>query len=290
MNAIAPVAMGFGEMERLAVSIAKSNMFGMKTPEQALVLMAISQAEGRHPALAARDYDIIQNRPAKKAEAMHRDFLAGGGKVEWHTLSDTVADATFSHPSGGTVRISWDMNRAAQAGLAKKENYRLYPRQMLRNRLISEGVRTVWPTATSGLHVPEEVRDFAGTTLDHEPTVETKVEEPPAPTERDRINAATPMNGTPKRERSPDDLLTGLELAMRDCPDLDAVNKLIANRHVQDMLRDYKGVHRARLDGIIAHGIGAHGPAVSEEQQAARDQQADAAWPGLAPEMETAEP
>jgi hypothetical protein len=104
-----------------------------------------------------------------------------------------------------------------------------------------------------------------------------------APTERDRINAETPMNGTPKRERSPDELLTGLELAMRDCPDLDAVNKLIANRHVQDMLRDYKGVHRARLDGIIAHGIGAHGPAVSEEQQAARDQQADAAWPGEEP-------
>ena len=43
--------------------------------DEALALMLVSYAEGRHPALAARDYDIIQGRPAKKSEAMLRDFL-----------------------------------------------------------------------------------------------------------------------------------------------------------------------------------------------------------------------
>src|SRR5580765_9092326 len=91
----ADLALGgtFADMERLAAAIAKSGLFGMKTPEQALVLMAIAQAEGRHPALAARDYDIVSNRPAKKAEAMMRDFLAAGGRVEWHVLTDELADA-----------------------------------------------------------------------------------------------------------------------------------------------------------------------------------------------------
>jgi hypothetical protein len=165
----APVVMGFGDMERLAVSIAKSGLFGMKTPEQALVLMAISQAEGRHPALAARDYDVISGRPAKKAEAMLRDFLEAGGKTQWHALSDEIADATFSHPSGGSVRIMWNMERAAKAGLGGKDNWKKFPRQMLRSRTVSEGVRTVWPMATSGMHVPEETVDFTGTTLDAEP-------------------------------------------------------------------------------------------------------------------------
>jgi hypothetical protein len=164
--------MAVGEMWQLAQAIAKSNLFGMKTPEQALALMSIAQAEGRHPALAARDYDIIQGRPSKKAEAMLRDFLEAGGKVEWHTLSDAVADATFTHPQTGSVRIDWDMARAVQGGMGVKDNWKKFPRQMLRSRVVSEGVRTLWPLATSGMYVPEEVADMAaphnGPTIDHE--------------------------------------------------------------------------------------------------------------------------
>lgn len=156
MSNIVPI----GELEKMAAAIAKSNLFGAKTPEQALTLMLVSQAEGRHPALAARDYDIIQGRPAKKAEAMLRDFLEGGGKVEWHMLSDTVADATFSHPSGGSVRIDWTLNRAIAAGLGGRDMWKKYPRQMLRSRTVSEGIRTVCPMATSGMYVPEEVHDI----------------------------------------------------------------------------------------------------------------------------------
>lgn len=155
-----PTQVSFGEMERLADSVARCGLFGIKTKEQALVLMAISQAEGRHPALAARDYDIIQNRPAKKAEAMLRDFITAGGKVEWHALTDSLADATFSHPQGGSARITWDVERAKVAGLLGKDMYKKFPRQMLRSRAVSEGVRTVCPAATSGLYVPEEVADF----------------------------------------------------------------------------------------------------------------------------------
>lgn len=167
MNAVVPLrqqpavpSVSFGDMQRLAESIAKSGLFGMKTQDQALALMAIAQAEGRHPALAARDYSIIQGRPAKNSEAMLRDFLESGGRVEWHALSDTEADATFSHPAGGSARIQWDMDRARNAGLGGKDNWKKYPRQMLRSRVVSEGVRTVCPMATSGMYVPEEVADF----------------------------------------------------------------------------------------------------------------------------------
>ncbi len=148
------------DLERMAQAMAGSGLFGVKTPQQALALMLISHAEGRHPALAAKDYDIIQGKPAKKADAMLRDFLSAGGKVEWHTLNDTLADATFSHPQGGTFRCDWDMKRAATAGFAGKDNWKKFPRAMLRSRVVSEGVRTVFPMATSGMYVPEEVADF----------------------------------------------------------------------------------------------------------------------------------
>jgi hypothetical protein len=271
MNAIAPIHMPFDEMKQLATYIAKSNLFGMKTPEQALVLMSIAQAEGRHPALAARDFDIIQNRPAKKAEAMLRDFIEYGGAVEWHALTDAIADATFTHPQGGSVRISWDMARAEQAGLGGKDNWKKFPRQMLRSRTVSEGVRTVCPGATSGMHVPEEASDMParepphnGPTLEHE--AEPPKSEPKPETRREAINRETPLNPTPpptgdatppKPANMPGfrDFLKSLETAMRDCTDIHQVNRIIARPDTQFALATYKDIGERELKAIIAEGV-----------------------------------
>lgn len=147
----------FADLDNMAAAMAASKLFGAKTKDEALSLMLIAQAEGMHPAAAARDYHIIQGKASKKAEAMLRDFLNAGGKVEWHKLDDTGADATFSHPQGGTVRIVWDMARVEKAKISNKDMYDKYRRQMLRSRCVSEGVRTVCPLATGGMLAPEEV-------------------------------------------------------------------------------------------------------------------------------------
>jgi len=158
------------DLERMARAFSASKLFGVKTPEEALALCLIAQSEGRHPASAAQDYHIINGRPAKKAESMLRDFIASGGSVEWHGLDDTKADATFSHPSGGTVRISWDMARASKAGI-NNPMWKKYPRQMLRSRVVSEGVRTVCPGATSGMLVIEEAQDLQPRDVTPRPSV-----------------------------------------------------------------------------------------------------------------------
>lgn len=158
-----PQQASFEEVWRMANAVAKSGLFGMKAPEQAFALMMLAQAEGMHPMIAARDYDIIQGRPSKKAEAMLRDFQRSGGKVEWHELTDKKADATFSHPQGGAFRCDWDLERAKKAGLGGKDMWAKYPRQMLRARCVSEGCKTVFPSSTSGMYTPEEVQDFEPT-------------------------------------------------------------------------------------------------------------------------------
>jgi len=158
------------DLERMARAFSASKLFGVKTPEEALALCLIAQSENRHPASAAQDYHIINGRPAKKAESMLRDFIASGGAVEWHGLDDTKADATFSHPSGGTVRITWDMARASKAGI-NNPMWKKYPRQMLRSRVVSEGVRTVCPGATSGMLVIEEAQDLQPRDVTPRPSV-----------------------------------------------------------------------------------------------------------------------
>lgn len=157
---IHPPLIPYADMERMATVIAQSGLFGVKHPVQALALMLIAQAEGLHPATAARDYHVIQGRPALKTDAMLARFQTAGGRVTWHDYSDAVVSATFQHPSGGAVKIEWTIDRAKQAGLTGKDVWKQYPRAMLRARVISEGIRTVYPGVLSGMYAPEEIRDM----------------------------------------------------------------------------------------------------------------------------------
>ena len=150
------------DIQTMAVAVVKSQLFGMKTVEQATALMLIAQAEGYHPALAARDYHIIQGRPTLKAETMMARFQQQGGKVEWKTLTDEEVTAVFSHPSGGSATITWTLEQAKKANLTNKDNWKNYPRAMLRSRVVSEGIRTVFPGVVLGVYTPEEVQDIPG--------------------------------------------------------------------------------------------------------------------------------
>ena len=149
------------DIERMAMAVAKSQLFGIKSNDQALALMLIAQAEGRHPAIAARDYHIVQGRPTLKADAMLARFQEAGGRVEWHVYTNERCEATFSHPAGGSLRMGWTLADAKQAGLTGKPGpWQQFPRAMLRARLISEGIRTVYPGVVCGTYTPEEVADF----------------------------------------------------------------------------------------------------------------------------------
>lgn len=151
-----------GEMDRMADAIAKSGLFGMKTKDQALALMIVAQSENRHPGSVAAEYHIIQGRPALKADAMLARFQLAGGLVEWIDYTDKKVSAKFSHSvnSPTPVLIEWTMEMATKAGLTGKDNWKNYPRQMLRARVVSEGVRTVYPAVCVGVYTPEEVQDF----------------------------------------------------------------------------------------------------------------------------------
>lgn len=150
----------FQELQGMASAIARSGLFGMKSPEQALALMLVAQAEGQHPATVTQDYDIIQGRAARKTHSVLARFQQMGGSVEWHELSDKIADATFAHKSGGKLRMTWTIEQAQKAKLTGKDNWTNYPRAMLRARCIAEGIRAVYPAALGGMMVSEEAQDM----------------------------------------------------------------------------------------------------------------------------------
>lgn len=174
MNNLIPVS----DVQTMAIAVAKSGLFGMKTPEQALALMLVAQSEGLHPARAALEYHIIQGRPSLKADAMLSRFQNAGGKVAWLSYTDTDVTGEFSHPSGGSIKIQWTMEMANKAGLTKNPTWKQYPRAMLRARCISEGIRTVYPGVSVGIYTPEEVQDFAPVEKDVTPLSQAPKPEP----------------------------------------------------------------------------------------------------------------
>jgi len=148
------------QISLMAKAIAESKLFGIQTPAQALALGLLCQAEGRHPAEAARDYHIISGKPSLKSEAMLARFQQAGGKVEWHEYTHEAVSGTFTHPQGGSLKVSWTMQDATRAGLTGNPTWKKFPRQMLKARCISEAVRGIFPGVLSGLYAPEEVSDM----------------------------------------------------------------------------------------------------------------------------------
>jgi hypothetical protein len=148
------------DIQKMAKVAAESKMFGFKSEAEAMAIMLLCQAEDMHPAIAMRDFHVIQGRPALKSDAMLARFQTSGGKVNWTSYTDEVVTGVFSHPQGGDVSISWTMEMAHRLGFTKKENWRNYPRAMMRARCISEGIRTVFPACVAGVYTPEEVQDF----------------------------------------------------------------------------------------------------------------------------------
>jgi hypothetical protein len=150
----------YNDMQQMAEVAANSKMFGFKNPQEALAIMLLCQAENMHPAVAMRDYHVIQGRPALKADAMLARFQAAGGSVTWNEYTDEQVTGVFMHPQGGTLELGWSLAQAKRIGIANKDNWSKYPRAMLRARTISEGIRAVFPGCVVGVYTPEEVQDF----------------------------------------------------------------------------------------------------------------------------------
>lgn len=158
-NELIPVS----EIQAMASAVAKSGYFpAFGTVDKAFTLMMVAQAEGCHPMQAVQRYDVIQGKPAKKTDAMLADYQRLGGKVTWDVLTDQECRATFEAPGlGKPVTLSWTIAMATAAKLSNKDNWKNYPRAMLRARVVSEGIRTAMPGVVAGLYSPEEVQDFS---------------------------------------------------------------------------------------------------------------------------------
>jgi hypothetical protein len=135
------------------------------TPEQATAAVTaciLFGAEiGIGPMQSLSKIHIVEGRPAPSAE-LARSLLLSAGHDMWVEEATTtrVTVAGKRANSDHVQKVTWTMDDAKKAGLAGKQNWAKYPRQMLAARATAELARLVAPDALGGISVfAEEIGD-----------------------------------------------------------------------------------------------------------------------------------
>ena len=189
----------------MAEVIAESKLFGIQNAKQALALGLLCQAEGRHIGEAGRDYHIINGKPVLKSEIMLARFQAAGGKVEYHEYTTESVSVTFTHPQGGSLKVTWNIQDAKRAGLLGNPTWQKYPKQMLSNRVISEGIRRTYPGVLSGCYTPEEISDISVQVIAETASEPIQV---PIQIEAPKETASAPIESAKEPEPLPEQIST----------------------------------------------------------------------------------
>lgn len=151
---------------------AKSGMFpDVKTQAQAVVKILAGKEMGLTPFESMNSIYIVNNKLAVMSNAM-ASIVKKGGKYDYKVmkLDDQECSLSFFRLNGEVKELgvsTFTFKDAARAGLANKDVWKNYPRNMLFSRALANGVRWFCPDAACG-NVVEELTDI-------EPVHTTKV-------------------------------------------------------------------------------------------------------------------
>ena len=154
-----------GTLNELSKLFVQSQIMGVKTPGDGLVLAMTCMAERITPLEFVQTYHIIQGRPSMRADAMLAKFRAAGGKIRWLNVGDDGKEARAIFIYGGDeMELAFTVGEAEKL-LGKKRlddpdgNWFKSRGPMLRARLASKALRIISPELVCGTYLPEEIEE-----------------------------------------------------------------------------------------------------------------------------------
>lgn len=153
------------------------------------------------PMHALSNIHMVEGKPTLAAETMRAMVLAAGHEIGYGEVSGSICEVK-GRRSGATewTIVRWSIADAQRAGVAKKDVWVKYPRQMLTARATAELCRMIFPDVTHNIRATEELEDGGEELLGGGGSVA-----PPAETTRvSRAKAAT----TKTRQTSPPPAVT----------------------------------------------------------------------------------
>jgi len=148
-------------MRQQAKALVQSGFLpkAINTPEKAIAVMQTGKELGIGPMQALRTVHIIDGKPSMAAELIAGLVLSRikGAVLEPSKSTDTECIVVAGRPTGKLREFKFTMEDAKRAGLTGKQNWKNYPRAMLRSRAITEAARAMFPDATMGMYDPDEL-------------------------------------------------------------------------------------------------------------------------------------
>ena len=145
----------------LGETLAKSGYFSdAKGAAQAVVKVLAGRELGFGPIASMTGVHIVQGKPTLGANLMGA-AIKRTGKYNYRivTLNEQQCEIAFYEDGEEVGRSTFSMADAQRAGLANKDNWKKYPRNMLFSRCLSNGARWYCPDVFSGVtpYTPEEL-------------------------------------------------------------------------------------------------------------------------------------
>lgn len=151
------------EVSSLADVLAKSTLLPDairgKAPDIVVQILA-GQELGLSPMASIRGVHVIQGKPVVAADTMVALVLGSGLCDYFSCVEDTDTRVTYETKRKGAPqpqRASWSVEDTKRAGLQAKDNWRLYPRAMMKARAKAILARDVYPDVLAGCYDPDEL-------------------------------------------------------------------------------------------------------------------------------------
>lgn len=148
---------GFTTTQKIAETLVKSGILprGIDTPAKAFAVIVKGWEIGVGPMRALTGIHLIEGKPSVSPELKLERFRERGGRVQWIKSDNAVAECKFTAPNGDTHTETVTMQDMQQAGVAGKDNWRKYPKSMLRARCVAFGLRALGEG--DGSYTPDEL-------------------------------------------------------------------------------------------------------------------------------------
>jgi len=148
---------GYSATLKIAEALVKSGMLprGIDNPFKAFAIIQKGREIGVGPMRALTGIALIEGKPTVSPELKLEQFKGRGGHVRWVKSDNTVAHLWLKAPNGDEHEEIVTLEDMQRAGVASKDNWRKYPKSMLRARCVGFGLRALGEG--DGSYTPDEL-------------------------------------------------------------------------------------------------------------------------------------
>lgn len=164
-RSLATLPASLGDFTNLADRFAKSALIPgdlRQRPEDVFVTLLAGHELGLAPMASLRAIHVVKGKPILSADAMVAIVLGRGACEYFLCIEETDSSVTYETKRTGAPmaqRATWTIRDAERAGLANGDNWRKYPRAMLKARCKASLARDVYPDVLAGCYEESEASE-----------------------------------------------------------------------------------------------------------------------------------